>query len=103
MLPTERRPVRTAQRCRTDRAAVALLRLVADRDDWDLEKAAHELRSQFDDVRLLQLLRARVAHAMLDRPTPTDLRALATLERALFEPRRAQARAAAEAGAVAAS
>ncbi len=60
-------------------------------DDWDLESAALELRSQFDDVRLLHLLRARVAHAMLDRPTPRDLRALATLERALFAPRRAQA------------
>ena len=91
MLPTERRPVRTVRRCQTDRAAVALLRLVADRDDWDLESAARELRRQFDDVRLLNLLRARVAHAMLDRPTPTDLRALATLERALFAPRRNQA------------
>ena len=91
MLPTTRRPVRTAQRCRTDRAAVVLLRLVADPDDWDLESAAVELRRQFDDLRLLHLLRARVAHAMLDRPTPRDLRALATLERALFAPRRAQA------------
>lgn len=91
MLPTQRRTVRTAQRCRTDRAAVVLLRLVADTDDWDPESAAAELRSQFDDVRLLQLLRARVAHAMLERPTPRDLRALATLERALFAPRRAQA------------
>jgi len=100
MLPTERRQIRTVRRCQTDRAAVALLRLVADRDDWDLEQAAHELRSQFDDVRLLNLLRARVAHAMLDRPTPTDLRALATLERALFAPRRAQALA--EAGSLAA-
>jgi hypothetical protein len=93
MLPTERRPVRTVRRCQTDRAAVVLLRLVADPDDWDREDAALELRGQFDDVRLLHLLRARVAHAMLDRPTPTDLRALATLERALFAPRRAQAHA----------
>lgn len=91
MLPTERRPLRTVRRCRTDQAVVALLRLVADRDGWDLERAALDLRSQFDDEGLLHLLRARVAHAMLDRPTPTDLRALATLERALFAPRRALA------------
>ena len=91
MLPTERRPLRTVRRCRTDQAVVALLRLVADRDSWDLERAAADLRRQVDDEGLLHLLRARVAHAMLERPTPTDLRALATLERALFAPRRAQA------------
>ena len=51
---------------------------------WGPEEAARRLRVRLnDDRRLLQLLRARVAQAMLERPTHTDERAFATLEHAL--------------------
>lgn len=86
MLLAERRTPRTAQRGRLDHAAITLLRLVADERGWDLETAGNDLRDQLDDERLLHLLRARVAHAMLARPTHTDRRALATLDRALRDP-----------------
>jgi hypothetical protein len=53
---------------------------------WGPEEAARRLRVRLnDDRRLMQLLRARVAHAMLERPTRTDERAFATLEHALGE------------------
>ena len=66
-----------------DRAAAALLRLVM-ADGWRAEPAGRALRALVrGDVRLLRLLHARVARAMLDRPTPSDARALATLEQAL--------------------
>lgn len=88
MLLSERRTHRTATHSRLDHAAVVLLRLVTDAPDWDAERAARELRARFGDDRVLHLLRARVSHAMLDRPTPTDVRALATLDRALLPARR---------------
>ena len=67
---------------------VALLRVVRVRN-WGPEEAALHLRARLDDDRvLLSLLRARVAHAMLDRPTRTDERAFATLECALDGPGR---------------
>lgn len=66
-----------------DRAAAALLRLVM-ADGWRPEPAGRALRALVrGDVRVLRLLHARVARAMLDRPTPSDARALATLEQAL--------------------
>jgi hypothetical protein len=62
---------------------VALLRVVRVRN-WGPEEAALHLRARLDDDRmLLHLLRARVAQAMLERPTHTDERAVATLECAL--------------------
>jgi hypothetical protein len=62
---------------------VALLRVVMVRN-WAPEEAALHLRACLDDDRmLLHLLRARVAQAMLERPTHTDERAFATLECAL--------------------
>ena len=60
-----------------------LLRLVRS-ETWRPDKAASELRAWVhDDQMLLRLLHARVARAMLDRPTETDVRARATLERAM--------------------
>ena len=84
MLP-QQRPSRTALRSRLDHAAVTLLRLVADRRSWNIEAAARDLRAHVDDDAALHLLRARISLAMLERPTPTDQRALATLDRA-FRP-----------------
>lgn len=85
MLLTERTSSRTANRPRLDRAAVALLRLVADERGWTPERAAGRLRTAVDDERLIRLLRARVLEAMQDRPIPVDHRALRTLDRALLE------------------
>ena len=66
-----------------DRGAAALLRLVM-ADGWRAEPAGRALRALVHgDARVLRLLHARVARAMLDRPTATDERALATLEQAL--------------------
>jgi hypothetical protein len=87
MTLSPRRP-RSETRSRIDRAAVTLLRLVTDRRPWDPEWAARELRRELDDDNILFLLRARVVCAMLDRPSPTDDRALATVESALRGPRR---------------
>jgi hypothetical protein len=63
-----------------------LLRGVTDRRGWDPDRAADDLRAGLGDDRLLRLVRARVTRAMLERPTPTDVRALDTLDRALGEP-----------------
>lgn len=66
-----------------DRGAAALLRLVM-ADGWRPEPAGRALRALVQgDARVLRLLHARVARAMLERPTATDARALATLEQAL--------------------
>jgi hypothetical protein len=66
-----------------DQGLLVLLRVVMDHG-WGPEEAARRLRVRLnDDRRLLQLLRARVAQAMLERPTRTDERAFATLEHAL--------------------
>jgi hypothetical protein len=88
MLPTSRRTLRAAGPTRLDQAVVALLRVVMVRG-WGPEEAARDLRTRLDDDRLLlHLLRARVAHAMLERPTRTDERAFATLDCALGGPAR---------------
>ena len=80
--------MRPAGPSRLDQGVVALLRVVMVRN-WGPEEAALHLRARLDDDRLLlHLLRARVAHAMLDRPTQTDERAFATLECALDGPGR---------------
>ncbi len=87
MIPAPRRLSRAPRRHRLDQAARALLRVVMVHG-WRPDKAALELRARLDDDRLLlHLLHARVAEAMLDRPTLTDQRAFATLEHALAGPR----------------
>ncbi len=66
-----------------DRAAAAMMRLVM-ADGWRPEPAGRALRALVrGDARVLRLLHARVARAMLERPTAADARALATLEQAL--------------------
>lgn len=92
MLPSERRTHRTAVHSRLDHAVLVLLRLVTDPQGWDAERAARDLRSRLGDDRMLPLLRARVAHAMIERQTPTDDRALATLDHALTPARRTDPR-----------
>lgn len=83
MLPTSRRSLRAPAPTRLDQAALVLTRVVMVRG-WCPEEAARQLRARLDDDRLLlHLLRARVASAMLHRPTGTDERAFATLECAL--------------------
>lgn len=68
---------------RLDQASVSLLKVVM-ADDWQPEAAGRALLERIhDDRHLLALLRARVARAMLGRATTTDLRAAATLDRAL--------------------
>jgi len=53
-------------------------------DGWRAEPAGRALRALVrGDTQLLRVLHARVARAMLDRPTAADARALATLEQAL--------------------
>jgi hypothetical protein len=80
LLPPSRAPF---SRRPLHHAAAALLRLVM-ADGWRPEPAGRALRALVrGDVQVLRLLRARVARAMLDRPTPSDARALATLEQAL--------------------
>jgi hypothetical protein len=66
-----------------ERATRLLLRTLMDRRSWNPDEAADDLRAGLADDRLLRLVRARVARAMLARPTPTDVRALDTLDRAL--------------------
>lgn len=74
---------RPRHRSRLDQASIFLLKAVMV-DDWGPDAAGRELLGRLhDDRRLLELLRARVARAMLGRTTGTDLRAAATLERAL--------------------
>ena len=69
-----------------NRAAAALLRLVM-AEGWRVEPAGRAMRALAGgDPQLLRLLHARVARAMLDRPTAADARALATLAQALHEP-----------------
>jgi hypothetical protein len=83
LLPHSRRTSRTPGPTRLDQALLALLRVTEVRG-WAPEEAARHLRMRLNDDRvLLHLLRARVAHAMLERPTRTDERAFATLECAL--------------------
>ena len=85
MLPVSRRSSNASGPTPLDQALLVLLRVVMVRG-WGPEEAARHLRVRLnDDRRLLQLLRARVAQAMLDRPTRTDERAFATLEHALAE------------------
>jgi len=53
-------------------------------DGWRVEPAGRAMLALVrGDTQLLRLLHARVARAMLDRPTSADARALATLEQAL--------------------
>lgn len=69
-----------------NRSAAALLRLVM-ADGWRVEPAGRAMRALAGgDTQLLRVLHARVARAMLERPTAVDVRALATLEQALAEP-----------------
>jgi hypothetical protein len=66
-----------------EHATRALLRLVRS-DGWSVEPAALALSAEVhDDALVLRLLQARVARAMLERPTRTDQRARATIEQAL--------------------
>ena len=70
-------------RSRLDRASLVLLQATRV-DDWRAEAAGRQLLARVQgDRRVLELLRARVARAMLTRPTRTDLRAAATLESAM--------------------
>lgn len=78
-------PQRARRSSPLERAAATLLRLVRS-DTWKPEPAAQDLRARVhNDQMLLRLLHARVARAMLDRPTETDVRARATLERAMAD------------------
>lgn len=83
VLPVSRRSSHAPGTTPLDQALLVLLRVVMVHG-WRPEEAARRLRVRLhDDRRLMQLLRARVAHAMLERPTGTDERAFATLEHAL--------------------
>lgn len=74
---------RTVGRSRVDQAAVALLRAVM-ADGWRADQAADELLLRTrGDSRLLRALRARVARAVLDRPTRIHNRATVTVDKAL--------------------
>jgi hypothetical protein len=73
-------------RTRVDHAFLTLLRAVM-AEGWRPDKAARDLlESVHDDRRLLQLLRARISRAMLDRPTRITERATLTLDHALSRP-----------------
>jgi hypothetical protein len=77
------RTARPARPTRLAYAAAVLAREVTERG-WRAETAAHDLRAKLHDDRpLLRLLQARVARAMLTRPTEIDERAHATLTLAL--------------------
>ncbi|GAB2885319.1 hypothetical protein [Nocardioides pacificus] len=66
-----------------DHAVLEMLRLVST-DDWSAEIAAARLRDLADgDERVLRHLRARVARALLQRPTSVGVRAHAALDLAL--------------------
>lgn len=70
-------------RPRMDHAVLEMLRLVT-ADDWSTEVAAVRLREiAAGDERVLRHLRARVARALLERPTGAGVRAHAALELAL--------------------
>lgn len=80
LVQTQVRPTRPT---RLAYAAAVLFRVVTARG-WRAETAASDLRIRLhDDRALLRLLQARVARAMLVRPTETDERAHATLALAL--------------------
>lgn len=77
------RTARPARPTRLAYAAAVLAREVTERG-WRAETAAHDLRAKLHDDRpLLRLLQAKVARAMLTRPTEIDERAHATLALAL--------------------
>jgi hypothetical protein len=85
LLPVTRRSSHAPGPTPLDHALRVLLRVVMVRG-WGPEEAARHLRIRLnDDRRLMQLLRARVAQAMVERPTGTDERAFATLKYALGE------------------
>jgi hypothetical protein len=68
---------------RLDLAIVELVRLVL-ADDWQANAAGERLRLHVgEDQHVLRLLRARVAQAMLKRPSALGMRATATLAHAL--------------------
>lgn len=70
-------------RSRLDQASLVLLQAIRV-DGWRADAAGRQLLARVHgDRRVLELLRARVARAMLARPTRTDLRAAATLESAI--------------------
>ena len=72
------------QRRRIDVALVELVRAVSYDDGWSQEDAAERMRTAVaDDAAMLRLLKARVARALLARPTRMDLRAAAVLDLAL--------------------
>lgn len=74
---------RPRPRSRLDQASLVLLQAVRV-DDWRADAAGRQLLVRVHgDRRVLELLRARVARAMLTRPTRTDLRASATLASAM--------------------
>ena len=68
-----------------DHASLLLLRSVMD-DGWRPDVAARDLLASVREDRwLLQLLRARIARVMLDRPSEIAERAGLTLERAFAQ------------------
>lgn len=72
------------QRRRIDVALVELVRAVAYDDGWSQEGAAQRMLAAVSgDPTVLRVLKARVARALLARPTHMDLRAAAVLELAL--------------------
>lgn len=74
---------RPRPRNRLDHASVVLLRSVM-AENWQAERAGRDLlRRLHDDRRTLELLRARVARALLGRPTRIAQRAAATVDCAL--------------------
>ncbi len=74
---------RTRVQSPIDLAVAELVRVVM-AGGWTPEAAANRLCVQVHgDVRVLRLLRGRVARAMLKRPTRADARAAATLDIAL--------------------
>ncbi|HZJ06187.1 MAG TPA: hypothetical protein VFD59_12050 [Nocardioidaceae bacterium] len=81
-MKTSEQNQRTHRRSPLDQAVVELVRIVR-ADGWTPDTAADELRRRFrGNPGVLRLLRARVARAMLERPTTLGMRATLTLERA---------------------
>lgn len=74
---------RARPRNRIDHASVVLLRIVM-AAGWHPEQAGRDLLRRLGDDRLvLELLRGRVARAMLRRSTQTDVRASSTIRHAI--------------------
>lgn len=72
------------QRRTIDVALVGLVRAVAPDEGWSQEGAAERMLTAVSgDSTVLRLLKARVARALLARPTHMDLRAAAVLDLAL--------------------